>query len=1003
MRAPRSSPLWLLGIAVCFEACGTPAVPSQAPGPVASASSSPASASPEPADDPLPTLRTGTIPPVDQPGTRELTLVARHVANGYETLAAVLTSDLEAQQESVSVDAASGPVPLAFVASPPRTLESRGHRWLWVRRPLASGDVTGDVFAASVGATPGKHYRFHIGAAGARPSDQATLIAWLDALTQQLRASSTPWTQSALARLDRISRGLAGDKKKGKAVVRPRPVHVRTGDLTGFLDTTTGLTAVQEALQSDRTLWNAAPEHKATIPLSTLTLPPLKHHPWSAMLARLAPAPVEALAADVPAEFYYLRAAGLGSLLDLLDQLDTWGTAAGEILEDVAEDRDMAARYQTQLALRTGPLTRALGPSVVGEVAVVGSDPYVEEGSDLTVLFRVKDRGLFDAGLAATQADLEKDHGSLVHETRDHGGVSVRVSRSGDGAVGQQRATLGDVEIVSNSPHAMDAVLDAAKGQRARLADEIDFEFMLARDAHERADVLAFLGDRFVAEVVGPRQKVLELRRGNAQGELMELGAAALLYGLIQGKSPTKVDDLLAAGLLAPEDLKHSSGEPITWQVGSSPRSAWGVPAAMTPLIDLPAPDRVSPGEKSAYQNFANGYQYNWSHYIDPVALRVAFDGSGAARTMTIGMRELPLIDQTQYSDVLDFVGTARFSAHPVSGGLRIVGGISHDSDLRKDVTRMFSDLSRDKLKLDWIGDWAAIGLADRSVIVKVMLQLIGDKIAQKPVEGGDSEGDLTLLATLPLYAEISVRSPAQAAIALAGARVLADSTIPGMFDWGEVGKYRDVPMVRVALKGDVARGLSEKSTEIDVFYAMANGALLVTMQDWLLRRLIDERLDGQGPSSAATGQGSSTQLSFDLASGPGKGLWTGIAWELEQEMLESGERGSRTQAEGLLRGAPEIAGDPVAMRALGIAYFGAAPVTADGQPYSLDKDGVHDIARGSAFAPTWPDVPVAGSPIERVLRALSSVSTQVSFDDEGKDGDVRMRSLHAVATLQLR
>ena len=663
----------------------------------------------------------------------------------------------------------------------------------------------------------------------------------------------------------------------------------------------------------------------------------------------------------------------------------------------------MAGRYQTQLALRRGPLTRALGPSVVGEVVVTGSDPYLEEGSDLTMLFRVKDRGLFDAGLAATQVELEKDHGSLVHETRDHAGVSVRVSRSADGAVRQQRATLGDVELVSNSPHALDAVLDAAQGKRARLADETDFKFMLARDARQRADVLAFLGDRFVAEVVGPRQKVLELRREDAQGELMELGAAALLYGFIQGKSPTKVDDLMAAGLLVPEDLKHTSGEPISWQVGSTPSSAWGTPAAMTPLIDLPAPDRVSPGEKTAYENFARGYERDWSYYIDPVALRVAFDGSGAARTMNVDMRELPLIDQTQYRDVLDFVGTARFAARSIDGGMRIVGGIAHDSDLRKDVTRMFRDISRDKLKLDWIGDWAEIGVADRTGIARVMLQLIGDKIAQKPVEGGDSEGDLMLLATLPLYAEIAVKSPAEAAIALAGARVLADSTIPGMFDWGEVGRYRDVPMVRVALKGDMAKELSEKSTEVDVFYAMVSGAIVITMQDWLLRRLIDERLDGRGPSSAAAGQADSTQLSFDLASGPGKGLWTSLAWELEQEMLDSGERSSRAQAEGLLRGAPEIAGDPVAMRVLALAYFGAAPVTADGQPYTLGRDGVHDPARGSAFAPTWPDVPVAGSPVERVLRALSSVRTQVAFDDEGKDGDVRMRSLHAVATLQLR
>ena len=127
------------------------------------------------------------IPPVDQPGVRELTLVARHVANGYETLAAVLPSDLEAQEESVAVDVASGPSPFAFVASPPRTLQSRGHRWLWVRRPESAGDVAGDLFVASSGATPGKHYRFHIGATSARPSDHAAMIEWLEALAEQLR------------------------------------------------------------------------------------------------------------------------------------------------------------------------------------------------------------------------------------------------------------------------------------------------------------------------------------------------------------------------------------------------------------------------------------------------------------------------------------------------------------------------------------------------------------------------------------------------------------------------------------------------------------------------------------------------------------------------------------------------------------------------------------------------------------------------------------------------
>ena len=46
----------------------------------------------------------------------------------------------------------------------------------------------------------------------------------------------------------------------------------------------------------------------------------------------------------------------------------------------------------------------------------------------------------------------EQAHGTLARETRNHDGVAVAVARSADGAVGQQRATIGDLELVSNSP-----------------------------------------------------------------------------------------------------------------------------------------------------------------------------------------------------------------------------------------------------------------------------------------------------------------------------------------------------------------------------------------------------------------------------------------------------------------------------------------------------------------------------------------------------------------------
>ena len=1015
---------WFPGALAALLACGTPAPP---PAPAVSpAPPSPsASAAVPPPDDPLPTLRTGALAPLDQPGLGELSLVARHVANGYECIAALLPTEMSSRDPVVSIeqDHAGVPVPLAFTASAPRkpgSNERSQDMWLWIRRPVSTADVVGDMFVSAMDARPGKHFRFHVAMTSPRPSDPKMLGAWLDGFAESLgaRVNSTAVQTWAYTRVGRMAEALSDRKDrssapgKGRKGARPAPVvrvHARPsqhrpGELAGFVETTTGLSAVQETLQTERALWYSAPDRQPSVPLASLVPPPLKHHPWADMMARLDAPPAEPLAADVPASFYYVRAAGLGALLDSARPGRRLGYGGERGARRCVEGARLAARYETQLALRRGALTRMLGPSVVGEVAVVGSDPYVRDGTDSTLLLRVKQRSLLDAALAATQAELEKDHGALVHETRDHGGTAVQTARSQDGTVRQQRATVGDVELVSNSPGAMDTVLDAVAGKGPRLSDEPDFRFMLARDAHEHADVLAFMGDRFVGQVVGPRQKILDLRRSDAKGELEQLGYAALLFGLIQGRSPYKPDELVGAGLLAPEELSHSSGETIPWQVGGAPRSSWGTVAAMTPLIDCPSPDNVSPDEKRAYDNFARSYQENFSHYIDPAAVRVAFAGQGASRTMKVSLRELPLIDRTKYSDIGEFVGSARFVARPAMGGSRIVAGISHDSDIRKDLSRTLRNLSGDKLKLDWIGDWAAVGIADRTSIAKVLLQLMGSKVPQKPGKAGQDpdDGDLTLMTTLPLYAEIGIKGPAQVAIALAGLRVLADQTIPGMFDWGEIGRHRDVPLVRVALKGDAAKSLLDEGRAIDVFYAVANGALVVTTDEGVLRGLIDERLDGGGPSASTAKEASSTQLSFDLASGPGKGLWTALAWVMEREMLDDAQRHSSAEAEALLRGAPEIAGDPVAMRALALAYLGEVPVTADGAPFSYAADGVHDPARGSDYAPVWPDIPVVASAVDRLLRGLSGLHTQVAFDDEGKDGDESMRSLHATAVFDL-
>ena len=268
--------------------------------------------------------------------------------------------------------------------------------------------------------------------------------------------------------------------------------------------------------------------------------------------------------------------------------------------------------------MRQGPLTKLLGPAVVDDLAVVGSDPYLREGSDLSFVFRVRARPAFEAALAGTLAAFGAAHGGLKSATIDHQGTPIHVTRSLDGVVRRHRATVGGFDVVSNSLAATGRVIDAITGRAPRLADEPDFRYMLARDAATPADVLAFMSDRFVGEVIGPRQKVLEARRQIALAELSRPGYAALLYGWMYGRMPASADELVASGLLKREELAHAGGERIDWQPGRAARSSWGAVGELTPLIDLPAVAKVTPSEKAAYAIFVGGYQSFWRTNIDP-------------------------------------------------------------------------------------------------------------------------------------------------------------------------------------------------------------------------------------------------------------------------------------------------------------------------------------------------------------------------------------------------
>jgi hypothetical protein len=666
-----------------------------------------------------------------------------------------------------------------------------------------------------------------------------------------------------------------------------------------------------------------------------------------------------------------------------------------------------SARYEAELGIERGPLSRVLGSKVVSELAITGSDPYVREGTDITIVFRVKDRALFGAALGAAVQGHAHAHGAITTSQLTLADVTVSVSRSQDGTVRQHRASLGDLEIVGNSPAAITRVLLAAQGKRARLSDEPDFKFMLARDSTTPADVLAYMGDRFVAEVTGPAQKIAEARRQLALGELLTPGFASLLYGYLHGKSPGSVEDMVAAKIFSKSELTHATGEPIAWKPGETARSRFGTPAELVPLIDMGTVDLVTASEKQSYERFAAGYENDWGTFIDPVAIRLAAKKVGARTELAMDLRELPLIDGSGYNSIQREAGDTRFDAAPLASGARVVLALGEGSRLRRELSESRNMFGRRDVQFDWVGDFGSFGVVDRAALAQCVLTLAKyTHVPQMPTPKAARMHDADFIAALvklPLYAELGVKNPVGATVALASLRAIAEESAPGLVQFGQAKTYRDVQIVKVSLDSEKAKSDFKADVDVNVYYALTKGALVVALSEMAIHAVIDARLDGMAPAPAAR-SASGSQFLLEASSEKGRALWTSLAWMAEGELLEYQDGASAATAEALLRGAPEASAEPSRARSLAFAYFGAAPLTADGGSYVLAPEGLKDPVRGSSFAPAWPGVPVPGSPVSALLSAISRARAELSFDDEGKDtAGQPMKSLHAHVTTVVR
>lgn len=421
-----------------------------------------------------------------------------------------------------------------------------------------------------------------------------------------------------------------------------------------------GALAVQESLQLDAMRFGGpAPQRAASVPVASLAGPSVKSHPWAKMLGGRKP-DVSALSLLVPDDFYFAEFRSLAKMLDAIDMSDLWGTHLFDQAYQEARTHRSAERLKQQLALETDPIARPFYDQVVEEVAVAGSDPFLREGSDATMLFRVKQPQIFRERMEAFLANAEKSRPDAKRATGKFLNVDYTELRTPDRDISVFAAyPAPDIYVRSNSRVAFQRVLEAINGKAAdgkavrRLGETAEFAYirtLMPRGAKEE-DGLVYLSDPFIRKLVGPQLKITERRRMVCYNHLRMIGHGSLLYRTEHGKPPDSLELLAktecAPGLFGRQDLACPDGG----KYSLSSDGATGICSvhsranSLTPCIEIPL-TQVTGEEANQYRAFVTQYNEYWRTFFDPIAIRLQVTPE-RYRIETI---ILPLIDNTVYT-----------------------------------------------------------------------------------------------------------------------------------------------------------------------------------------------------------------------------------------------------------------------------------------------------------------------------------------------------------------
>ncbi len=370
--------------------------------------------------------------------------------------------------------------------------------------------------------------------------------------------------------------------------------------------------------------------------------PPMPWYDLSATPESFAGVEVEPLATHVPVECFYVRFGSFPNYLWFRDLNKKWQGDLGNMIFRRGIRRAAADRIEQQLSLRENAMAKILGPQVIADVAIIGLDPYVNQGAAIGVLFQAQVTPLLARDLTEQRREALAKFPDAVESTVKIGERDVSLIATPGGEVRSYYVADGDFHLVTTSARLVQRFLQAGAGDRS-LAASAGFLGMRQQLPHDRDDaVFAYVPPELFRELTSPAIWIEAQRRARVQREAKVLEMARL-EAAAEGMAARTPQELIDAGVLPSGFGVHADGSTLVEDDAGLSDSARGRLGLFTTVADRDV-TAATAEEAAAYRRFADRFRQEIGQ-LPPIGVAVQRfpHPDGNSETLTADVIASPL------------------------------------------------------------------------------------------------------------------------------------------------------------------------------------------------------------------------------------------------------------------------------------------------------------------------------------------------------------------------